>query len=82
MSEKPKRFGGLGWIEVENLRPQDTDPGYSGTWYLNLDLVKQIHLPENQPGVAIVHFLDGRSESLEEGNHSRLLKAIDKARLD
>lgn len=82
MSDKPKRFLGLGWIQAEGLRPRDLEPQYSGTCFVNLDLAKMIQFPDDQPGVAIVTFLDGRSESFEEGNHSRLLKAIEGSRFD
>jgi hypothetical protein len=78
-SEKPKRLFGLGWIEVEGLRPTQYNPDYSGWVFLNLDQVAMIKFPENQPGVAFVVFGNGHSESLEEANHARLLKAIEDA---
>lgn len=82
MADKPKRLYGLGWVQVEGLRPKEFEPSYSGTCFVNLDLAKMIQFPEKQPGVAIVTFLDGRSEAFEEGNHSRLLKAIEDARIE
>lgn len=82
MADKPKRFFGLGWVQVEGLRPADMEPQYAGKCYVNLDVAKMIQFPPDQPGVAIVTFLDGRSEAFEEGNHSRLLKAIEESRFD
>lgn len=72
----PKRLYGLGWIEVNNLRPER---GYMGKSYLNLDQVARIHLPTDQPGVAFLHYADGKSEALEDENCSRVLSAIEDA---
>jgi hypothetical protein len=77
--DKPKRFARLGWIEVEQLRPADTSPEYSGKWLLNLDMATKIQFPEKPNGTAIVHFVDGSQEALEDANNSRLLLAIRKA---
>ena len=41
-----------------------------------------IRFPKDRPGIAIVTFLDGQTEAFEEGNHRRLLKAIEDARID
>lgn len=49
---------------------------------MNLDLAKMIPFPDDQPGVAIVTFLDGTTESFEEGNHGRLLRAIEDSKFD
>jgi len=76
MTDKPKRLYGLGWIEVNDLRP---DKGYTGKSLLNLDQAARIHLPEDQPGVAFLYYADGRSEALEEENCSRVLRAIEEA---
>lgn len=82
MDGKPLRLGSLGWIEVERLRPPDVDPKNSGKCLINLDLARKIQFSEDQPGVAIVTFLDGTSEAFEDANHARLLKAIEGARLE
>ena len=78
-SKKPKRLYGLGWIEVENLRPAEYYPDYSGQVFLNLDQAAMIKFPAKQPGVAFVVFGSGHTESLEEANHARLLNAIKEA---
>lgn len=78
--EKPKRLLDLGWIEVEKLYPADTEPKKAGTWFLNLDAATMIHFPENEPGVAYVHFGE-RSVALEDANHARLKQAIADAQL-
>ena len=82
MGEKPKRLYGLGWIEVRDLRRMDAS--YKGTSLLNLDQFARIHLPDDEKrrGVATLYYADGRSESLEDENCSRLLRAVEDAKLD
>lgn len=84
MSEQPKRFKRLGWIQVEGLRPAPEglqNPEYfmySGKTFLNLDMMTMIQFPDKTDR-AYVHFPDGHSESLEDANLSRLIKAMDDA---
>lgn len=74
MAEPKRLFGFLGWIEVNDLRPEKS---YKGKSFLNLDQFARIHFPDDQPGVATLYYPDGNSESLEDENHARLLRAIE-----